>query len=76
MLGEKPIARIDDWAIGKYATSGYYLSGVVSSHPRVTDGHFARTSLLLSIDFQAEKAETANTIYQLGKMKEESHGGK
>lgn len=70
---QKPTVRIEDWAVQNNPYSApeqrqQRLSGHVMNHPKVTDSERrAFTSNLVSIDVKAGRAETQNTIYELGK---------
>lgn len=58
----KPTARIDDWI--RY---GNALIGKISKHPRQPQFKTTQiTSCLVSFDPENNRAETLNTIYELG----------
>lgn len=69
MPQDKPSATIVDWSLHCLG-GGYYLRGTVYGHPRRPDGTATRTSKLLRIDCIGNEAETMNTRYVLGRMKE------
>lgn len=65
---DKGTAHIESWV--KYGEGKYsYLIGVVSKHPRQDEfsTKYQQTSNLVSFDPANGVAETANTVYTLGK---------
>ncbi len=63
----KQTATIKKWLIEKYSY-GWILTGNVYGHPRITDGTWVRTSLLMIVNFTTGTAETMNTVYSLGEQ--------
>ncbi len=61
------IVRLENWTLitPKDAPAHRYLRGSVFDHPRIADGATVFTTTILSVDHC--RAQTANTIYILGK---------
>jgi hypothetical protein len=57
--------RLEEWTI---VGSGdeHYLTGIVSGHPKLTDGDAIKTSRLLWISPDEKQARTRNRVYHLG----------
>lgn len=66
----KKSARLENWYVGDYDL----IYGEVYGHPNFTDGTFIRTSRVVSLDKINNKAETLNTMYELGKPFEINKG--
>lgn len=64
----KQKARIENWVMVGRPGNGY-LIGEIRDHPRQDSFHspYQHTSTLLVLDEENGMAETANTIYVLGK---------
>lgn len=64
----KPEKTIEGWEIRRSPGGYFYLE----SHVQNEDGtwNLKFTSRVLKIDFESMTAETNNTIYRLGRMKE------
>jgi len=56
-------ARIEGWH-----RCGSQLRGRVYGHPKIPDGTDTVTSRIKSMDLDARRCETQNTIYTLGRM--------
>jgi len=75
---DKPIVRIENWSVvSRVVFAGYRslepgqrLVGDVFGHKSLSDG-FILTSVILSIDPVTGLVETANTVYQLGKVNQD-----
>ncbi|MDB5411531.1 MAG: hypothetical protein JWL84_6443 [Rhodospirillales bacterium] len=65
---------LEQWTIVKSWRAGCddILLGRVFGHPRIADGHWATTSLVVEIDVAARRARTLNTEYRLGARLSES----
>lgn len=63
--------HLENWDIvyfpGEMTSS---LTGVVTNHPKITDGHRIISSALRELDGISMTARTANNIYTLGKRVE------
>jgi hypothetical protein len=67
MSTTKPKAELSDWRFDERVNFPR-LVGIVRNHydrPDLMDGESIYTSRLLRIDFEANTAETLNTIYSL-----------
>lgn len=63
----KQRANITGWTLTR-VSNGFVLRGNVTDHPKLEGVRYVLTSRLISIDFDNNKAETTNTIYELGEM--------
>lgn len=62
----KAAAHLDQWRIIRVAEGTRHLVGVVSGHPRLPEGARIISSAVLDLAADHSRAETVNTIYQLG----------
>jgi len=62
----KPTAHLNEWKVVGVGKGKKVLIGVVRGHTYINDGHLVRTSLLVKLDKKNRKAETLNTLYELG----------
>lgn len=60
----KQTAKLYNWSLVEGGDVRVLL-GHVKDHPRLEDGTYVQTSLLVSLDEARGKAETLNTIYTL-----------
>ena len=71
------VVQIDDWFTAQYHENPYIapeanpvvLFGVVTGHPKKTDGKIIKTSAI--VDCLGGYVKTKNTLYKLGKPKQE-----
>ncbi len=64
-------AKVDNWQVvmreSPVDSHQYFiLTGVVTGHPMIPDGHEIRTTAIQEIDLKKGTAQTKNTIYELG----------
>ena len=63
----KPIVRLDAWRLVRLGGKPLTLLGFATGHPRLSGTlRSVRTSLILSFEPEASRAETLNTNYWLG----------
>ena len=63
----KPIVRLDAWRLVRLGGKPLTLLGFATGHPRLPGTlRSVRTSLILSFEPEASRAETLNTNYWLG----------
>jgi hypothetical protein len=67
----KPIVRLDAWRLVRLGDNPLTLLGFATGHPRLPGTlRSIRTSLIVSIEPEASRAETLNTNYWLGHLME------
>lgn len=61
------MTKLKKWEIGRTDKGNYFLRGEIydDEKGRFKDGTPIKTSNLKNIDFEANTAETKNTVYQL-----------
>jgi hypothetical protein len=71
--GEEPDAEVlaaapllEGWIITCISESRFVLEGVVTGHPRLTDGHLISTSYIVAIAHDDTWARTVSRYYRLG----------
>ena len=66
--------HLEDWSLTHGPASAYmapeqitqHLRGIVTGHPRKSDGTLVTTTSLQAIDYEGKTAKTRNTEYTLG----------
>jgi hypothetical protein len=74
MSAEKPLVRLEGWAVVAGQNRGIYealqpgnlLLGRAYGHQRIESGMFIFSSPIVRVDTERKIAETRNTSYQLG----------
>jgi len=66
-MSDKKNAHLENWSFVFQAHWVHgHLSGKVSGHHKIEDGHEIVTSPIIDINFDENRAETLNTLYTLG----------
>lgn len=61
---------LSEW-VAHPALDGLSFVGVVTSHPKIADGHLSRTSVVLAVDVDAGWVRTVSRYYRLGPQRGE-----